>query len=317
MIDNNYNKNLNAVIEQIKKDQEKFKSIIDSTSAISKCIDISDTIKVATQFTDSIKLLQNMQESLVERINEIIPKINISETLLNLSHYSAIIYLLYDIGWPFFRFVEDSDYDIFKPILDEEDVLTKKENVTKYIFDVCDLDFIKSILKDWLTNNIINEDRKKLFEEAIKCYQLEFYAACVSLLSTQLDGVITDIYDYVLKINIEIDKDFFCDLYKELHPNDESSDNEILKRIKHSEKNQLIALCCSDYEFCVVWEIMIRYMINVIYISGKNDFDDSQPCRNKICHGEQLNFNTKEHALKCILTLDLMINFSNSIINLE
>ena len=127
--------------------------------------------------------------------------------------------------------------------------------------------------------------------------------------------VITDIYDYAKDNKIEIDNDFFCDLYKELHPKDTSSDNEILHKMDYGEKNQLIALCCSDYEFCIVWEIMIRYMINVIYISGKNGFDDSQPCRNKICHGEQLNFNTKEHALKCILILDLVINFSNCLFN--
>lgn len=315
MNDNNYNKNLNAVIEQIKKDQEKIKSIIDNTSAISNYIGISDNIKVTTQLTDSIKLIQNMQESWVERINEIIPKINIYESLANLSHYSEIIYLLDNVGWPFFRFVEDSDYDIFKPILDEEDILTKKENVTKYIFDVCDMGFIKSILNDWLTSKIINKDRKKLFEEAIKCYQLELYAACVSLLSTQLGGVITDIYNYAKKNNIEIDKYFFCILYKEFHPKDTTSDNEILNKMEYGEKNQLIALCCSDYEYCIVWEIMIRYIINVIYISGKNDFDDSQPCRNKICHGEQMNFNTKEHALKCILVLDLIINFSDNLLN--
>ena len=33
----------------------------------------------------------------------------------------------------------------------------------------------------------------------------------------------------------------------------------------------------------------------------------SQPCRNKICHGIQLNFRTREHALKSILTIDIMI----------
>ena len=30
-------------------------------------------------------------------------------------------------------------------------------------------------------------------------------------------------------------------------------------------------------------------------------------CRNKICHGIQLNFGTREHALKSILTIDMMI----------
>lgn len=279
-------------------------------------------------FSDTIKSIKESQEYMeefheiliyfVESIKKYFRENNIVESIDEYSRYFSMFSLLKEVGWPFFMYIEDSDYDSLKNIFDEDNLDLKKELVSKFIFDICDIEFVKATLDEWLQNNYISSLRKPLLVEAIKCYENELYGGCVSLLSTQLDGVITDLYDYVLKNNIEIDKDFFCDLYKELHPNDESSDNEILKRIKHSEKNQLIALCCSDYEFCVVWEIMIRYMINVIYISGNNDFDDSQPCRNKICHGEQLNFNTKEHALKCILTLDLLINFSNSlIINLE
>ena len=76
----------------------------------------------------------------------------------------------------------------------------------------------------------------------------------------------------------------------------------------------LYSMCNSDSDFCLVWEAMVKYMIKVIYTNNKN-YDENQPCRNKIAHGEQTNFNTKEHALKCILILDLIINFSDSLLN--
>ena len=40
---------------------------------------------------------------------------------------------------------------------------------------------------------------------------------------------------------------------------------------------------------------------------------DTQPLRNKICHGEQLNYGTQEHAIKAILSVDLMVNIANAI----
>lgn len=39
----------------------------------------------------------------------------------------------------------------------------------------------------------------------------------------------------------------------------------------------------------------------------------NHPCRNKICHGIQLNFGTKEHALKSILAIDMMIRLAESL----
>ncbi len=39
----------------------------------------------------------------------------------------------------------------------------------------------------------------------------------------------------------------------------------------------------------------------------------SHPCRNKICHGIQLNFGTREHALKSILTIDMMIRLGENL----
>ena len=40
---------------------------------------------------------------------------------------------------------------------------------------------------------------------------------------------------------------------------------------------------------------------------------ETQPLRNKICHGDQLNFGTEEHSLKAILTVDMLIQLAYEI----
>ena len=41
--------------------------------------------------------------------------------------------------------------------------------------------------------------------------------------------------------------------------------------------------------------------------------ESSHPCRNKVCHGIQMNFGTKEHALKSVLTIDMMIRLAENL----
>ncbi len=41
--------------------------------------------------------------------------------------------------------------------------------------------------------------------------------------------------------------------------------------------------------------------------------ESSHPCRNKVYHGIQMNFGTKEHALKSILTIDMMIRLAENL----
>lgn len=57
---------------------------------------------------------------------------------------------------------------------------------------------------------------------------------------------------------------------------------------------------------------MSECLINEV-MTSKNKFDSNQPCRNKICHGEQINFNTKQYTLKSILIVDMVIFLGNRI----
>lgn len=63
-----------------------------------------------------------------------------------------------------------------------------------------------------------------------------------------------------------------------------------------------------------MWDAMGDYIKNVTLYSGKDySHIDNQPLRNKIGHGDQLNFDTKEHSLKAILTIDMMVQLAYEI----
>lgn len=274
----------------------------------------SDTIKSIKESQEYVEELHKILISFVDSLQSFFRENHIKESIDECSRYFSMFNLLNEVGWPFFMYIEDSDYESLKNIFDEDNLDLKKELVSKFIFDICDIEFVKATLDEWLQNNFISCLRKPLLVEAIKCYENELYGGCVSLLICQLNGVITDLFEQA-QTTIDFNEEFFCYLYRELHPQDTSTNKKIVLKMTKGEKNRLVTMMCnSDSDFCLVWEAMVKYMIKVIYTNNKN-YDENQPCRNKIAHGEQTNFNTKEHALKCILILDLIINFSDSLLN--
>ena len=60
-------------------------------------------------------------------------------------------------------------------------------------------------------------------------------------------------------------------------------------------------------EGIIYWIKSVEYIYNIVLTSDDNMNQSNHPCRNKICHGIQLNFGTKEHALKSILTIHILI----------
>lgn len=66
-------------------------------------------------------------------------------------------------------------------------------------------------------------------------------------------------------------------------------------------------------EGLMYWIKSIEYIYNIILTSKDSMNQSSHPCRNKICHGIQLNFGTREHALKSILTIDMMIRLGENL----
>ena len=59
------------------------------------------------------------------------------------------------------------------------------------------------------------------------------------------------------------------------------------------------------------WEAITDYIYNVVLTSHGDEYRDHNPLRNKICHGDQLDFGTEEKSLKGIFVIDLLLNLKS------
>ena len=111
--------------------------------------------------------------------------------------------------------------------------------------------------------------------------------------------------DLAKKNGLEIDdeeKDFVSEYF------------EIKREDVDKEKGRLLQMTVMTESGMMLWNAMAKYLQSEILCSSESKKRwATQPLRNKICHGDQLNFGTKEHSLKAILTIDMLIQLAYEI----
>jgi len=212
------------------------------------------------------------------------------------------INLLERIKWPVFLIDDEELRDkIMAACSQQEDVAAVKE----IIFDYCDEDFLESMERDWSCCPALKETRKPIFVEAMQLHKGGFYYASTSMLMCQVYGVASDIVDIAKKHNLNLDdetKEFVSDYFKIKREDVDKEKGKLMQMVVMTESGQLL------------WDAMASYLKDEILCSSDSKQRwATQPLRNKICHGDQLNFGTKEHSLKAILTIDMLIQLAYEI----
>ncbi len=221
-----------------------------------------------------------------------------SEAIIPLQY----INLLERLKWPVFLIDDDTlRQDILTACATHED----EEAVQEIIFSYCSDDFLKAIEDDWNSCEAISTERKPIISEAMLMHRQGYYYASTSTLMCQVYGVASDIIDLAKKNGLEIDdeeKDFVSEYF------------EIKREDVDKEKGRLMQLTVMTESGIMLWNAMAKYLQSEILCSSESKKRwATQPLRNKICHGDQLNFGTKEHSLKAILTIDMLIQLAYEI----
>ena len=123
----------------------------------------------------------------------------------------------------------------------------------------------------------------------------------------QVDGLICDISNYTDENGLicsEDDEKEICELYQVDFQNHK-------KFAKTSEKHMILRLAAMTENAVFYWEAMTDYIYNVVLTSHGEEYRDHNPLRNKICHGDQLDFGTEEKSLKSIFVIDLLLNLKS------
>ena len=163
-----------------------------------------------------------------------------------------------------------------------------------------------NLVKSWKKAPILNEKRKPVLEEALNLFDNHYYYGACSILMCQLYGVAEDIDCYSKKKSLVIsDEDIKA--IDELYGITDSKKFPKEKR-KLFQKLNIVG------KHILSWDKSLKFINDFVLKNPQNPIDElTVPHRNKICHGEQLNFGTQEHALKAIYIIDSLICFSTEI----
>ena len=137
-----------------------------------------------------------------------------------------------------------------------------------------------------------------MFKEAFLLYQLGYYYGAVSILITQIVGITADIEKYLKRNNASYDPktlELIEKRYGFNHVNDTSRVMTAVLESKQIDENE------GEYGFLMGY---LRFKIFDTHISKEEM--EKHVNRHLLCHGAQLNYGTKEHALKVILCIDAL-----------
>ncbi len=212
------------------------------------------------------------------------------------------IYLLKELKWPIFLIQDEGlRNDILSACQNDKN----EEIVAEIIYNYCTDDFLVAMEKDWLECSVINCKRKGVLIEALSMHKQGYYYASTSMLMCQVYGVAADIEEILKDNGLSLSKDekaYVAELYG-MQP-----------KYIDNEKGKLFQTLMFTESGVLLWDAMADYLKDVCLCS-KSDYSEisNQPLRNKICHGDQLDFGTKEHSLKAVLVIDMLIQLAYEI----
>lgn len=290
----NQSENLQSVSDVTNAIQVPLRQLAETAQTLTQAI-------VATFQSEAVQNALRISQELVKAIASIdyrpILK-KFSEAMLPIKY----IYLLERIKWPLFLLNDDELRDkILSACAVNEDV----DAVRDIVFEYCNEDYFDALEKDWSGCSAIKQERKPILSEAIQMHKMGFYYSSVSALMCQVYGIASDIVQIVKKNKLELDdesKDYVADQLGIRREDIDKEKGRLLQSVMITESGRLL------------WEAMAGYLQNEILCSSDSKQRwNTQPLRNKICHGDQLNFGTKEHSIKAILTIDMLIQLAYEI----
>ena len=208
----------------------------------------------------------------------------------------------------FLNSLDKSEWPLFHLHFQDPDYVSslKEDDYFPYLLFYYKNEYKKILIESWNNAPVIKESRRPILEESLTLFDNHFYYGVSSILMCQLYGIAEDIDCYskkhALKISEEEEKDI-----KELY-------GIVDSKKRKSEKERLFQKLMYVQENILWWDKTLQYINNFVLKNPQKPIEElAVPHRNKICHGEQLNFGTQEHALKAIFIIDSLIKFSNAI----
>lgn len=244
-------------------------------------------------------------EKVIEAVTRVVSERAFDISKLEKKNYYDYIRIMAEIEWPAFL---DGDFDFREQIVELYDKGLFEE-IEEAIYSHYDAIYIKDLQDQLEASSVIKEGRIPILKEAFLLYHLGYFYGSVTLMMSQIIGMVKDIEDHLIQTG---------SAYK---PQNEELLSTRYRVSKKSEKGKTIATLLegkdkNDEQGEYLY--LIGYFRNKIF-SNKLEVGDltTQVNRHMIFHGEQLTFGTKEQALKLILCIDSLCWIAEVLYNKE
>ena len=272
---------------------------------------ISETIRPIFEYQQQImESVRPALESLgktIAAITATIPKIEIPESFFKTLGNLRYLYTLKSITWPLFLEDDEELKEIITGLCGDKKENYPLDELAASICNYYNSEKLDNIVDGWRKLLKDDSERLLLLEEAVNLHNSGCYYGATSIMMCQVDGLICDISNYTDENGLicsEDDEKEICELYHVDFQNHK-------KFAKTSEKHMILRLAAMTENAVFYWEAMTDYIYNVVLTSHGEEYRDHNPLRNKICHGDQLDFGTEEKSLKSIFVIDLLLNLKS------
>lgn len=211
-----------------------------------------------------------------------------------LKNYHDYVRVMAEIDWPAYINGDPAFHQVVLDCYDAEG----EGSVVSAIYEYYDALYLKN-LEDQLSESlIIKKERLPLFHEAFLLYQLGYYYGVVAILINQIVGITADIEKFLKKNSAGYDPKTL-ELMENRYGVTPTSDKG--RVMTAAVEGKSIDDDVGEYGYLLGY---LRFKVFKSHLS-KNE-TQKHTNRNLLCHGAQLNYGTKEHALKIILCIDAL-----------
>lgn len=311
-------KNANSISASMESFMESCKSAQDTIAAISNAVQTASASW--TNLLDYSAMIRAMQPSLqqfADAIRKATAETHLKALLDALRPIAAEakrVDILSKTNWPMYL-VDDATICDKLDMLDEAEPDSHlMESVSEIACAGLDMDWLSATRLRWNEHDELSAEEKGVLSRAISRHENGDYEGCVALLMNMFEGLIEKYCPREVK-TLEGDQAELFDLHAKKYGVGLSHKKDGDPRKLTTTRDKVLILVLLSENGWYTFQHAADYIINVT-LTSKMDADLAvhNPLRNKICHGEQTEYETMEHSLKAILVTDIVIRFGAAVL---
>ena len=211
--------------------------------------------------------------------------------------------------WPIFFLVVSETEEKYASLIDEiEDADTLVATVSEMVISSFDEKEVSHFENRWQHDPSITPGQKELMITALHRYKSGDYLCCTAVLMCLFEGLIEHYYQ-TLEALVQVSRDEIQETKQWLGVGSSGKAGT-----RPAVKDKFVALIMLPDRGLFYWKAAGQYILNTTLTNRESfrDLGETNPLRNKICHGKQTNYGTQIHALKAILCVDLVVRLNQA-----